>query len=112
MLSSLYQFAHISYVGGAFGKGLHNILEPLGFGVPVIFGKVKRESKFPEASQAQLEGCGFSVEDEQGLILVFSELEKEEVYQKSADSAKNWVKLNLGAADRIVTFITSINQTT
>ena len=112
MLSSLYQFAHISYVGGAFGKGLHNILEPLGFGVPVIFGRVKRENKFPEASQAQLEGCGFSVEDEKGLILVFSELEKEDIYQKSADSAKNWVNSNLGAADRIVTFITSLNQTT
>ena len=110
MLSSLYQFARIAYVGGAFGKGLHNILEPLGFSVPVIFGKVKRESKFPEATQAHLEGCGFSVEDEKGLFLVFSELEKEQSYQKAADSAKNWVNSNLGAADRIVTHIHSTKQ--
>jgi 3-deoxy-D-manno-octulosonic-acid transferase len=111
MLSSLYQFARVAYVGGAFGKGLHNILEPLGFSVPVIFGKVKRESKFPEAIQAQQEGCGFSVENEQQLLLVFSELEKEETYRRAADSAKNWVSSNRGAADRIITSITSINQT-
>ncbi|MCZ8133896.1 MAG: 3-deoxy-D-manno-octulosonic acid transferase [Algoriphagus sp.] len=111
MLSSLYQFARLAYVGGAFGKGLHNILEPLGFSVPVIFGKVKRESKFPEAIQAQQEGCGFSVENEQQLLLVFSELEKEETYRRAADSAKNWVSSNRGAADRIITSITSINQT-
>jgi 3-deoxy-D-manno-octulosonic-acid transferase len=107
MLSSLYQFARIAYVGGAFGKGLHNILEPLGFGVPVIFGKIKKESKFPEASQAQQEGCGFSVSDEIQLETVFSELEKEDLYKKAANSARNWVHSNLGAADRIVSFITS-----
>lgn len=110
MLSSLYQFARIAYVGGAFGKGLHNILEPLGFSVPVIFGKVKRESKFPEATQAQQEGCGFSVENEQQLFLVFSELEKEETYRRAASSAKNWVNSNLGSAGRIVTYIHSTKK--
>ncbi|MFC5192399.1 3-deoxy-D-manno-octulosonic acid transferase [Algoriphagus aquatilis] len=110
MLSSLYQFARIAYVGGAFGKGLHNILEPLGFSVPVVFGKVKRESKFPEATQAQQEGCGFSVENEQQLFLVFSELEKEETYRRAASSAKNWVNSNLGSAGRIVTYIHSTKK--
>lgn len=110
MLSSLYQFARIAFVGGAFGKGLHNILEPLGFSVPVIFGKVKRANKFPEASQAQQEGCGFSVENEHQLGEVFSELEKEHSYQKAVKSAKNWVNSNLGAADRVVTFIHSIKK--
>ncbi len=102
MLSSLYQFAGIAYVGGAFGKGLHNILEPLGFGVPVIFGKVKRASRFPEAEQSQLEGCGFSIEDGKALFETFGKLEQVDFYNKSAESARNWVKSNLGAADRIV----------
>jgi 3-deoxy-D-manno-octulosonic-acid transferase len=105
MLSSLYQFARVAYVGGAFGKGLHNVLEPLGFGVPVIFGKVKRESKFPEARQAQQEGCGFSVRDSGQLNTVFSELEQIENYKKATDAAKNWVNSNLGAANRIVASI-------
>ncbi|WP_233553681.1 3-deoxy-D-manno-octulosonic acid transferase [Algoriphagus lacus] len=102
MLSSLYQFAKVAYVGGAFGKGLHNILEPLGFGVPVIFGKVKREVKFPEAAQSIQEGCGFSVEDEKSLFEIFEKLETPDFYEKSVDSAQKWVKSNLGAADRIL----------
>lgn len=102
MLSSLYRFAKIAYVGGAFGKGLHNILEPMGFGVPVIFGKVKKASKFPEAEQSVQEGCGFSVADEKSLLEIFEKLENPDFYNKSVESAQNWVKSNLGAANRIV----------
>lgn len=107
MLSSLYQFAKLAYVGGAFGKGLHNILEPMGFGIPVIFGKVKKAGKFPEAAQSQLEGCGFEVSTVKELGQIFEKLEVDEFYQKATDSAKKWVNLNLGAADRIVSFIQS-----
>ncbi|MBC6366488.1 3-deoxy-D-manno-octulosonic acid transferase [Algoriphagus sp. AK58] len=109
MLSSLYQFARVAYVGGAFGKGLHNILEPLGFGVPVIFGKVKKAGKFPEAEQSQYEGCGFEIEDEKQLQQIFTKLEQVEFYQRATESAQNWVTSNLGAANRIVTFITAKN---
>jgi 3-deoxy-D-manno-octulosonic-acid transferase len=105
MLSSLYQFARVAYVGGAFGKGLHNILEPLGFGVPVVFGKVKKIGKFPEAAQSELEGCGFSVADETALMAIFEKLEESDFYTKSVDCAQNWVKSNLGASDRIVSTI-------
>ena len=101
MLSSLYQFAHIAYVGGGFGKGLHNILEPLGFGVPVIFGKLRRASKFPEAAQSQVEGCGFAVANAQELQEVVAKLEHTEFYSQSVAAAQNWVKANLGAATRI-----------
>ncbi len=101
MLSSLYQFAHIAYVGGAFGKGLHNILEPLGFGVPVIFGKLRRASKFPEAAQSQVEGCGFTVANAQELQEVVAKLEQSEFYSQSVAASQNWVKANLGAATRI-----------
>jgi 3-deoxy-D-manno-octulosonic-acid transferase len=102
MLSSLYQFAKIAYVGGGFGKGLHNILEPLGFGSPVIFGKVKKASKFPEAEQSVHEGCGFAISDEASLFRIFEKLEQVDFYNKSVNSAQNWVKSNLGAADRII----------
>ena len=102
MLSSLYQFAKVGYVGGAFGKGLHNILEALGFGIPVIFGKVKKPGKFPEAAQSVAEGCGFSISDFPELETTFLQLEQPDFYQQSAKSAQNWVKSNLGAADKIV----------
>lgn len=50
LLSSLYKLADVAYVGGAFGNGLHNILEPMAFGVPVVFGP--NTEKFPEAKEA------------------------------------------------------------
>lgn len=50
MLSSLYKVADVAYIGGAFGSGLHNILEAMAFGVPVVFGP--KTEKFPEAAEA------------------------------------------------------------
>ncbi|MDA0313818.1 MAG: 3-deoxy-D-manno-octulosonic acid transferase [Bacteroidetes bacterium] len=107
MLSSLYQFAYFAYVGGGFGKGLHNILEPLGFGIPVIFGKPRRASKFPEAAQSQVEGCGFAVTDFSELQENVNKLEQPEFYANSVASAHHWVKANLGATDRILDHLTT-----
>lgn len=102
MLSSLYQYATLAYVGGAFGKGLHNILEPLGFEVPVIFGTLKNPSKFQEAAQSEIEGCGFSVKNTIELQRAFEKLREEKFYTTSKLAAKNWVNSNLGAANKIV----------
>lgn len=102
MLSSLYQYARLAYVGGAFGKGLHNILEPLGFGVPVIFGDLKNVSKFPESLEGVKSGCAYSVKDEGELIQVFDSLKDKQAYEKSRIAANQWVNANLGAADKIV----------
>lgn len=49
ILATLYKYATVSYVGGAFGRGLHNILEPAAFGIPVFFGS--EFSKFREAQE-------------------------------------------------------------
>ncbi len=107
MLSSLYQFAYFAYVGGGFGKGLHNILEPLGFGIPVIFGNPRSASKFPEAAQSQVEGCGFAATDSAELQEWVHQLEQPEFYAISVASAQRWVKANLGAADRILDHLTT-----
>uniref|UniRef100_UPI0040479077 3-deoxy-D-manno-octulosonic acid transferase n=1 Tax=Algoriphagus sp. TaxID=1872435 RepID=UPI0040479077 len=111
MLSSLYQFAHMAYVGGGFGKGLHNILEPLGFGVPVIFGKPQQVSKFPEAEQSQVAGCGFAVKNTNELHDVVTRLDQPEFYTQSVAAAHQWVNSNLGAAARIVEQLTASTQT-
>ncbi|PZX56704.1 3-deoxy-D-manno-octulosonic acid transferase [Algoriphagus chordae] len=102
MLSSLYQFAKLAYIGGAFGKGLHNILEPLGFGIPVIFGKLEKTDKFPESAESQANGCGFEVSDVASLKLVFEKLEHADFYQNSTEAARNWVEMNVGAAAKII----------
>ncbi|MEM6263422.1 MAG: glycosyltransferase N-terminal domain-containing protein [Bacteroidota bacterium] len=60
MLSRLYYYADIAYVGGGWGTGLHNILEAAVFGAPVFFGP--EHQKFPEASEMIREGAAFSID--------------------------------------------------
>lgn len=105
MLSSLYQFARWAYVGGAFGKGLHNILEPLAFGIPVLFGQVKRVSKFPEAAISQQYGCGFSVKSEEELIQTMSQLRDSTAYNQASQAAKALLRDNLGSAEKTIAII-------
>jgi 3-deoxy-D-manno-octulosonic-acid transferase len=62
LLASIYKYADVAYVGGAFGAGLHNILEPAVFGIPVVFGPKIR--KFPEAIALINEGGSFSIQNE------------------------------------------------
>ncbi|MDX5477469.1 MAG: 3-deoxy-D-manno-octulosonic acid transferase, partial [Cyclobacteriaceae bacterium] len=106
-LSSLYQFAKIAYVGGAFGKGLHNILEPIAYGIPVIFGKVKKSGKFPEAQISQEYGCGYSVENEQQLKNIVLELSEDAHYLNSCQNAVRLVNDNIGSASKIMDIISS-----
>lgn len=72
MLMNVYQYADLAYVGGAFGKGLHNILEPACFGVPVIFGN--SYAKFTEAFDFIAAGIGFSISNNEELMAVFEDL--------------------------------------
>ncbi|AWW31353.1 3-deoxy-D-manno-octulosonic acid transferase [Echinicola strongylocentroti] len=102
MLSSLYQYARVAYVGGAFGKGLHNILEPLAFYIPVLFGKLKKVNKFPEAGISQQYGCGFEVENAEAFEKIVLALEEKEAYAKAVDAAERLVTDNLGSADKII----------
>lgn len=59
ILSSVYRYAEIAYVGGGFGKGIHNILEPAVYGVPVIFGPSWQ--KFREAGELIRAGGAFDI---------------------------------------------------
>ncbi|MCH7399980.1 3-deoxy-D-manno-octulosonic acid transferase [Belliella sp. DSM 107340] len=102
MLSSLYRFAYIAYVGGAFGKGLHNILEPLAFGIPVVFGKVRKPKKFPEAKISMDYGASCSVSNIEELLIIMKELENPELYNQACNSANKLVKENLGSSKKII----------
>lgn len=102
MLSSLYRFAYIAYVGGAFGKGLHNILEPLAYAIPVLFGKVRKPSKFPEAAISTEYGCGFVVSNASQLKDTFKLLQQQETYQSACNAARNLMEDNAGSAAKIM----------
>ncbi len=105
MLSSLYQYAEIAYVGGAFGKGLHNILEPLAYSIPVLFGKLKKVSKFPEAGISQQYGCGFEIDNAEDFESTVVSLQEVEKYRSAQSAAKKMVEENQGSAQKIVDHI-------
>lgn len=110
MLSSLYQYAKIAYVGGAFGKGLHNILEPLTFGIPVIFGQLKKMSKFPEAGVSRAYGCGFEAGNAKEFQQVILNLENGPTYELACRAADNLIEDHLGSAGKIMLHVQKITQ--
>lgn len=101
MLSSLYQYGTISYIGGGFSKsGIHNTLEPAAFGLPVIFGP--NYKKFMEAGELIKEGGGFSIANFDELNSVFNTLvQNPENLEKSSLASGNYVKQNINATSII-----------
>src|SRR5665213_2214343 len=78
MLSSLYQYGDIAYIGGGFGAGIHNTLEAAAFGLPVIFGP--NYAKFKEAHNLVKLQAGFSIADEAQLKAATGKLVNDEVF--------------------------------
>lgn len=101
MLSSAYRYAHIAAVGGGFGKGIHNVLEPACWGIPVLFGP--RHEKFREAIELLNEEGGMTFDSyEKFSFLLNKLLEDESFYLKSANSASYYVNKNTGATEKIL----------
>jgi 3-deoxy-D-manno-octulosonic-acid transferase len=101
MLSAAYRYAYVAAVGGGFGKGIHNILEPACWGIPVLFGP--NHSKFREADDLIGCGGGKSFKDYNDFEKsVGSWLDDEELYKKAALSAGKYVKENTGATHKIM----------
>ncbi|WP_230937115.1 3-deoxy-D-manno-octulosonic acid transferase [Psychroserpens luteolus] len=105
LLSKVYSYADIAYVGGAMGQtGLHNILEPAVFGIPIIIGK--NYQKFPEAF-SMIEHAGVtSVKSEKDLKTVFDLLISSKEYCMS-EGLKNseFINKNKGAVVQIANYI-------
>ena len=101
MLSSAYKYAHIAAIGGGFGKGIHNILEPACWGIPVLFGP--NHLKFREAVELIEKGSAksFSTFDDFKKILDLW-LSEEKIYTISAEIASKYVKENAGATEIII----------
>lgn len=95
MLSSLYQYADIAYIGGGFGVGIHNTQEASAFGLPVIFGP--KYGKFQEAKDLIQKGASFSVKNSEELIEHFSFLENEHIRKERGEIAKKYVAEKSGA---------------
>jgi 3-deoxy-D-manno-octulosonic-acid transferase len=100
MLSALYKYGKIAYIGGAFGSGLHNILEPIVFGLPVIFGA--KYQKFEEAvALTEQQGC-FSIKDYQEFCQTVAFLNQEKNYSRASTIVTKYVETNQGATQKIL----------
>jgi 3-deoxy-D-manno-octulosonic-acid transferase len=73
VLSRAYRYGDLAYIGGAFKTGLHNTLEPMAYGLPVIFGP--HYHKFPEASEAIRRGGAVSINSSHELLAALNRLD-------------------------------------
>jgi 3-deoxy-D-manno-octulosonic-acid transferase len=103
MLSRLYRYGEFAFVGGAFGKGLHNILEAACYGVPIFFGN-KNYQKFQEATDLINRGGAFEVKDFSDLKQKFELMDMPESFLLACEVTKSYVQENLGATDKIMSY--------
>ena len=105
MLSRLYKYGHICYVGGGFGdSGLHNILEPAVFGKPILFGPV-----FDKNFEAQeLIDSGGALSVQTALVLeeaVDALMDNVTEREKRGRASATYVRERAGASESIVSWI-------
>ena len=104
ILSSLYHYAYITYIGGGFGKGIHNTLEAAVYGKPVLFGPVYK--KFQEAIDLVNNGGAISINNPEDCIAAIQTLiQDEKAYAGSCEKSKDYVYANRGATHKIMKFI-------
>jgi 3-deoxy-D-manno-octulosonic-acid transferase len=104
MLSKLYRYATITYIGGGFGKGIHNTLEAAVYGKPVLFGP--KYEKFREARDLIATGAAVSVTDTNALTVKMDEwLNEPESLSLAGRAASDYVKSEAGATGKIMSYI-------
>ena len=101
LLSSIYHYGTISYVGGGFGVGIHNVLEAAVWDIPVIFGP--NNKRFQEAQGLIMAGGGFEINDYQSFRDLMLRFETDEMFlQTSKKHAGEFVKGRAGATEKIM----------
>ena len=101
MLSALYKYGQIAYIGGGFGAGIHNILEAAVYGVPVLFGP--KYQKFDEAKELIKQGGAFSIlnydDFKSNMDLFFND---ESVLKEKSEISQKFVQTGAGAVNSIM----------
>ncbi len=107
ILMPLYQYAHVAYVGGSFRQGIHNVLEPAAYGLPVIMGPKYDNSH--EAKRMVLNGSAFVGEDVAAIAghlhtLLYNDKQREEAGSLSL----TLVRENVGATERVLSYLEKV----
>ena len=108
MLNSLYGYGKIAYIGGGFGSGIHNTLEPMAYGLPVIFGP--KYQKFEEANAmiSTIPQGAFSIRNTEDLAAVFAFLKEEKNYDAASKTVLKYMEKNKGATEKIVKMLSIV----
>ncbi len=100
ILSSLYRYGNVAYVGGGFGVGIHNINEAAVYGIPVVFGP--NYGKFCEATDLITVGGAFTINNSADFAQVMNVLTSDvDALRRAGSIADNYIKTHIGATDRI-----------
>ena len=107
LLTKIYSYADIAYVGGGFATGLHNTLEPAVFGIPVIVGP--QYQGFKEAEELVEKKGILSIQDANSFTAIMSRLLNEPTFlSETGQINKDYIQTNQGASARIMEYIHSI----
>jgi len=110
MLAMLYQYADFAFIGGAYSDGLHNILEPAVYGMPIFFGDTYYD-KFQEALDLIEYGSAFPINDSDNLkqkLLQF--LGDTTIYEKISQQTEKYIEESTGATEKIMDYLTANNH--
>ncbi len=108
LLNKLYKYSTLSFVGGAFKTGLHNILEAAVYGVPLFFGP--QYSHFNEAVMLVQKGGAFPVNNAGDMWQVVQQFENDpDAYARVCAVCREYVAANVGACERIFNYIFNEN---
>lgn len=109
-LAAAYQYADMAYIGGAFGDGLHNILEAVAFGAPVVFGNQGLE-KFPEAGELKQKGGAFAISNKQEASEILNRLTDNKAFRKEcATACLAYIAEKRGATEVIMSHVKEANE--
>lgn len=102
LLSSIYKYGEVAYIGGGFGVGIHNTLEAAVYGMPVLFGP--NYTRFQEAVDMVERGAAFSITNAEEYYSLIDDLLKDgsESLRNASERAAAYVSEKCGATDKIV----------
>ncbi len=101
LLSGIYRYADLAYVGGGFGVGIHNLLEPAVYGLPILFGPNYR--RFQEANDLLALGGGFSIKNDEEFQDLTDRLRNNpDFYKQAVRESKAYVRENSGATGKVI----------
>lgn len=100
LLSKLYRYATVAYIGGGFGVGIHNILEAVAYGKPVVFGP--NHHKFQEAHDIIELGGGMIVDEHPDVSFLRKLFTDDDIYHAASDACLQLMHRNLGSTNIII----------